>query len=364
MQAESINGFGLAQVVVTANTVFAKRVFSSNTTTGYMNGCKINVTGTAFVNEIGGCGIYTEGTGLVSSEININQLQAGTRDDSRLDSPITLVPSGTMSSTPVEGEVVTQTGSGASGTVVTNSDYTMTTTGYFTLQVVSGAFNLTDQLTGATSGALGAGSVPSSVIKLVCPLVGGNLPMNGVTTDGEQTGTIGYFGGKNCVINIGMPFEHPAGLTDGGFSVYPRTGETIKIRDNGQQNTIHITNDSSGGNSPVFAAVAISPTIGENNFDGGLGSAKYSDYVYCSISLSALGAGASQNGFLYHGKIGDNATLRACEVINKDDGMSVNQIEVIAFSNGDTNSRQIRVNAYNRSGSAFTGTIFFYVKIA
>lgn len=363
VHADSTEGFGIAELVVKANTVWAKRIFSSNTTTGYINASRIEVQGGAFVNEKGGCAVYTVGTGLRSSTVFINQVQSGTRDDSRNDEPVTLVPTGAMAATPVEGETITQSGSGATGVVVTNAYYTMTSSGYFTVENVTGTFDTVGQLTGSTSGALGANSVPSEILPLVCPLVGGDQTMNTAVSDAEQTGTIGYFGGNHCDITIGMPFDSPTGATTGAFSLFPKRGESVRIRDNGKHNKISIQNAYAEGDDGASTAITLSGTIGENNFDGGVGSAKYADYVYCSASVSALAAGAYANFFLYHGRVSDNLTLLPVSVIPKNDGIANNNIEIVAFADSGTNNRQIRVKVFNRSASPVTATLYFFVRV-
>lgn len=57
------------------------------------------------------------------------------------------------------GETITQANSGATGTVVQQVDSST-----IQLSNVSGTFNTTDELTGSSSGALGANSVPTSLI--------------------------------------------------------------------------------------------------------------------------------------------------------------------------------------------------------
>jgi len=364
---DSTGGKGLAQVVAKANTVWAKYPIYIDATSGYVNGCNANIEGTAFTNEDGGCGIYTLGTGCVSSKWEINQIQAGKRDDSRNDTAMLLTPTSAMAATPVEGETITQTTSGATGIVVTNTDYTLSTTAPFTVKTVSGTFDTSNQLTGSTSGALGAGSVPSTVRGLVSPWIGGDQTMNGVTYDAEQMGEIGYSGMKHCEIVLGMPMNHPSGDTDGAFSMYPVAGESVRIRDNGVHNNIRIDNWLAEGDAPPSTAVTLASTSGEGNFDGGIGSAKFGDYIYCYISADSLAAGSTLTRYLYHTKVNDNNTLLPTECVFKNAGGSNRNadINLIAYSNGETNNRQVTVLLKNTSGTALetTQNVYFWVKV-
>jgi hypothetical protein len=359
---DSSAGFGLAQVVVKANTVWAKRIVAINSSAGYVNGCQVDIEGTAFVNEIGGCGIYCAGTGLRSSSFYINQIQAGKRDDSPNDTPVTIIPTGTMSASPVEGETITQSGSGATGVVVTNANYTLGADKFFTLQEVTGTFDTSNQLTGSVSGALGVNSVPSAVRGLVCPWVGGDRSYNTAFYDVNQDGSIGYFGGKHCDITIGAPFNHPTGSTDGAFSVFPQEGESVRIRDNGLHNRVKINHAFAAG-SDESVAIPLSNVVGENNYNNGIGSASYADYVYCSITATNLAAGATDDYFLYHAKIPDNLTLYPIEVIPKNEGIQNNDLDIVAYANSGTNNRQVNVKLKNNGTSSYTGTVFFWVKI-
>ena len=91
---DSTGGNGISQCVAKVNTVWAKFPVYTDTTSGYINGAYVRIEGTAFVNEIGGCGIYHAGTSCVSSSFFINQIQAGTRDDSITTTPVLLSPPG------------------------------------------------------------------------------------------------------------------------------------------------------------------------------------------------------------------------------------------------------------------------------
>ena len=101
--------------------------------------------------------------GLVAEGSDPNEIPDGisTRDDMNnpaktFTADIILTCSDNV--TTVEGETITQASTGASGTVIISSN---TRTIYLT--GVSNIFDTTNQLTGSTSGALGASSVPSEV---------------------------------------------------------------------------------------------------------------------------------------------------------------------------------------------------------
>lgn len=358
------SGNGVSQTVATINTVWAKFPIYIDSDAGYINGCSFNVTGTAFVNEDGGCGVYFTGTAATSSTFRINQLQAGARSDSRNDVAQMLTPSGTMSATPVEGETITQATSGATGVVVTNADYTLGTTLPFTVKTVSGTFDTTNTLTGSTSGALGAGSVPDSVRGLVCPWVGGDQASNGVTYDAEQMGEIGYAGCKHCHFEIGAPMNHPSSATDGAFSVHPEPGETVRIRDNGLHNVFRILNATHEADEPPVTPVALSTTTGEANFGGGVGAAKFSDIVYCSATMPSTADGSAQNFFFYHCALTDGDTdLCPVELIPKNEGFVTNGLSGIAFASSSSENRRVVVRINNNSGGVSTATVYFYLRV-
>jgi hypothetical protein len=367
LHLDSDAGRGIATLTARANTVWAKFPIYFSTTSNYVNGANIEITGVAYVNEDGGCGIYSEGTNLRSSTIRINQLQAGTRSDSRTDTSVLLSPSGTMSSTPVQGETITQATSGATGIVVTNADYTLGTTIPFTVKTVSGTFNTANQLTGSTSGSLGAGSVPASVRGMVCPWIGGNQTMNGLVYDAEQSGTVGYFGGTHCDIQIGAPADFPGGVTDGAMSIFPQPGESVRIRDMGKHNNIKVLFADVEGDSSSATAYTLSSTPGEANFAGGVGSAPFSDYVYCYISANSLASGAVLQRYLYHSKVTDSTTMQPCQVIFKNEGSNDRNLDIsaVAFSNGLTNNREIIVKIKNISSTSLetTQNVYFWVKV-
>lgn len=367
LHLDSDSGRGIATMTARANTVWAKFPIYFSTTSNYVNGANIEITGVTYVNEDGGCGIYSEGTNLRSSTIRINQLQAGTRGDSRTDTSVLLTPSGTMSSTPVQGETITQATSGATGIVVTNADYTLGTTIPFTVKTVSGTFNTTNQLTGSTSGSLGAGSVPASVRGMVCPWIGGNQTMNGLAYDAEQSGTVGYFGGTHCDIQIGAPADFPGGVTDGAMSIFPQPGESVRIRDMGKHNNIKVLFADVEGDSSSATAYTLSSTPGEANFAGGVGSAPFSDYVYCYISADSLASGAVLQRYLYHSKVTDSTTMQPCQVIFKNEGSNNRNLDIsaVAFSNGLTNNREIIVKIKNISSTSLetTQNVYFWVKV-
>jgi len=191
--------------------------------------------------------------------------------------------------------------------------------------------------------------------------------MNGVTYDAEQMGEIGYSGMKHCEIVLGMPMNHPSGDTDGAFSMYPVAGESVRIRDNGVHNNIRIDNWLAEGDAPPSTAVTLASTSGEGNFDGGIGSAKFGDYIYCYISADSLAAGSTLTRYLYHTKVNDNNTLLPTECVFKNAGGSNRNadINLIAYSNGETNNRQVTVLLKNTSGTALetTQNVYFWVKV-
>ena len=359
---DSTAGFGLAQPVIEVNTVWAKFPLYVSSTTGYINGLRFTVTGTAFSNEFGGCGVYTEGTGLRSSTIDFNQIQVGWRNDSPTDTAMLLTPTGTMAATPVAGETITQATTGATGVVVTNTDYTLSTTKPFTVKDVTGTFTGTYELTGSTSGALGAGSVPFSVRGVVGPWIGGDQTSNSKTYDVEQSGTVGYFGGTNCDFTFGVPANHPA-LSTGACSVFPKAGESVRIRNAGVGNSIVTKYLKVQPADSAYAAITLSTSSGESNFNGGEGACGYAKDLYVSATMSSLAAGANANFYFYHSGISSADSLHPMTFKSRNEGLNNDNLEVVVYKDDASNNRQCRVKIFNRGTTAYTGTKYFFLSL-
>ena len=137
----------------------------------------------------------------------------------------------------------------------------------------------------------------------------------------------------------------------------------MRLRDNGTHNRVHILNAYAEGDDAVSTAIVLATTIGEENFDGGVGSAKFADYVYCSATITALASGTDANFFLYHGKVAEALSLTPVSIIPKNEGALNNDIEMVAFADTGSNNRQIRVKAFNKGSAPYTGTLFFWVKV-
>jgi hypothetical protein len=160
--------------------------------------------------------------------------------------------------------------------------------------------------------------------------------------------------------------DHPTALKHGAFSVVPVAGESVRIRDNGKHNRIYVRN-SYASTGAVASAVTLSSSSGEANFNGGVGSALWGDWVYCYVSADSLAAGATLTRYLYHSKVSDNQTLQPVDVLFKNSGASNRNadLNIIAYSNGETNNRQITVFIKNISSSDLESTqnLYFYLKL-
>lgn len=192
-------------------------------------------------------------------------------------------------------------------------------------------------------------------IDLINPFLAGSAASNGVTTDGNAT--IGYWAASHNKFHFGAVM----GLGGGGpsGSAIPAAGDTIRIRDAGGYNEIAITYSDTVATMPI----PLSSTIGETNYNGGLGAAQYSKKILCSASLVALANGGKATFYLYHQLI-SRATAKQIRITPVDETMMDHGISGVAFVDAATNNRQIKVIFRNNSGGPVTATVNFWVEIA
>jgi hypothetical protein len=201
-------------------------------------------------------------------------------------------------------------------------------------------------------------SVPATPTNLRCPYLGGNQTSNSLSYDGMGTSSnIGYWGSNHCKIRIGAAFDY-IGTDLGGGSPIPAAGHTIRIRDAGRNNDVQVsyaTYETSLTNTPISTTT----TIGETNYNGGVGGAQFARTVYCSATLSSLAAGSSQWHYVYHQCV-SAAGFKPVVVAHKNEATIDNNLVIQAFMTGTTN-REIKVRIKNDGSSSYTGTIFFWL---
>lgn len=272
--------YGVNSFSFIANTVWAKFPVYLDPSAGFITSSKIAITGQAFTNETGGCGVYGAGTRTDTVKVDINWLYAG----------------------------------------------------------------------------YGADSTSSVSTSLECPFIGGDQTSNGTSTDGNCT-DVGYFGGKFCEFRIGSVMGLPGGK---GAGSVPAAGDVIRVRDAGQYNLITVGFSNSVATSPISTTT----TAGEANFNGGIGGAQYSKYVYCQATLPALTAyTGTVNHYIYHQCLSP-ASVKPINVFNRNSGLIDQGIIMHARDTSSTENRRITLTFKNVTANTTTAATYqFWIEV-
>ena len=351
---------GFSQFVFTVNTVWAKYPLYFDGSSGYVRGSYFHVTGTAFMNEMGGSIIYNDGVAPDTSTIIINEAVSGERSDSPTNAQGTGLVSPFIAGNQISDTLSGTAQSGAAGTITLAA-----ATYYF-----DDAFNESQiKITGGTGAGGDLYTISDYVQSTKLVTISGSW-LNGtpdntstyeiyIKYDGypDQTDTkLGYFDGNHNKIRIGTSFNSI--IDEGGSSPIPATGDTIRIRDAGEKNDIvmdYAINDSG-------ATIPLSTTIGEANFNGGIGGAPFAKCVKCSAVLSSLAAGSGTNFHFYHQMLGHRYD-KVLMIAPLNETMLDNDIEAVAFHDTDIN-RHAYVRFRNRGSGAYSGTVYFWIVVA
>lgn len=193
---------------------------------------------------------------------------------------------------------------------------------------------------------------------LICPFIGGDGASNGVTTDGNSP-DVGYFKGSYCQLSVG-PVMGVGGAGVAGASPVPVAGDTIRVRDAGQYNLIRMKNTDNIANTPI----PVTATVGEANYNGGVGGAQYSNKVYCTASVPILAALNGTTFYMYHQCISADQT-KPIKVYPQDSSLITKDLQMFAATDTGTNNRQIKIEVYNMSTTTPTTatTINFWVEL-
>lgn len=191
---------------------------------------------------------------------------------------------------------------------------------------------------------------------LICPFLAGDGSSNGTSTDGNTT--LGYFKGHYCEFNIG-PVMGVSGATAGSSPV-PKAGDTIRIRDGGDFNLIRMKYTDNIAMSPI----PVSATVGEANYNGGVGGAQYSNKVYCSASVPSLPALNGIAFYMYHQCVAADQN-KPIKVYARDTTLILQNLQIVAYTDAGTNNRQIKIEVVNMSPSLSSSatTINFWIEL-
>lgn len=192
---------------------------------------------------------------------------------------------------------------------------------------------------------------------LICPFIGGDGSSNGSTTDGNSP-DVAYFKGNYCQLSVGPVMGVGGGVA--GASPVPEAGDTIRVRDAGLYNLIRMKNTDNIANTPI----AVTATVGEANYNGGVGGAQYSNKVYCTASVPILAALNGTTFYMYHQCISADQT-KPIKTYPKDSSLIAKDLQMFAATDTGTNNRQIKIEVYNMSTTTPTAatTINFWVEL-
>jgi hypothetical protein len=349
---------GMATVDIRANTVWAKFPLYFTTTYGYVTSSRFEID-TAIINEDGGSVVYGEGDKLRSSSIRINLANAGLRADS------TTTPAQTadlvcpyLGGDQVSGNVHTGTAqAGGSNTLTLATTASSVDDAYngLELELTGGTGSPETQTISDYDGTTKVATIDTTWAVTPDATTTYSVP---IAYDGMGTSpNIAYFGATHCDIKIGAYHDH-VGSDLGSGSPIPAAGDTIRVRDAGRLNHIEILYsqyETSGTNT----AIDTTTSVGEANYNSGVGGAQFAKCVYSKAALSALAAGASQTHYIYHQLAGADG-FRPFTIAYKSETAVDDQIRMGAFQTGTTN-REVKVRIENEGASPFTGDIYFWL---
>ena len=221
-----------------------------------------------------------------------------------------------------------------------------------------GGTNFTDNVVDINFLEAGArsDSVPATTVGLVCPYLGGNATSNALSYDGMGTSpNIGYFGGKRSELFFGT-YYGSISADLGSASPTPTAGKTIRIRDGGTGNRVRVRYADFANTSA--APIASSATVGEANYNSGVGGAQYGRAIYSSSTINIL-AGATVTHYIYH-QCTSPLGFRPYAIVPRDSGVGSNQLSISAFPTGTTN-REIQIYIRNNSAATFNSTVNYWL---
>ena len=199
-------------------------------------------------------------------------------------------------------------------------------------------------------------SVPATTVNLVCPFLGGNSTSNALSYDGMGTSpNIGYFGGKRSELFFGTYYGSIVADL-GSASPTPTAGRTIRIRDAGTGNRVRVRYADFANTSA--APIASTATVGEANYNSGVGGAQYGRAIYSSSTINIL-AGAAVTHYIYH-QCTSPLGFRPYTIVPRDSGVGSNQLSISAFPTGTTN-REIQIYIKNNSAATFNSTVNYWL---
>lgn len=399
---------GFAEFHFVGNTMWNKFPIYFENNYGYVVASSFDITGSAIVNENGGAVVYSEGTTLRASTINVNMANAGWRTDS---------PSGTnfeLICPFLAGDQ--ESGNTTTGTAQAGSPTTLTLAATAT-EVDDAFLGLELSLTGGTgSGQTQTISGYDGGTKIATIDTTWSVTPDSSTTysipikyDGMGTSTnMGYFGGQHCDISIGA-YHDFIGTDAGSGSAIPQAGDTIRVRDAGRNNNIRIKY-SDYETSIIEQAIPLTATRGEQYYnapeawqtaqsyglykkveesgvayrclephtsgtfatdlaankwvaipDGYTGGAQFAKSVYSLASISGLAAGASTWFYMYH-QLANQDGQKPFITAYKSETAVDSEIRIGAFQTTSVN-REVKVRIINEGSLPFTGDIYFWIII-
>lgn len=198
------------------------------------------------------------------------------------------------------------------------------------------------------AGYSGYDSPTGTPATLTLPLVAGDVPSNGLTTDGNAS--VGYFAGSNNTIRVGLALDQSA--YPGG--AVPAGGVVTRVRDVGANNriTVGLYEQSQA------AAVALSTTQGETNYGGGVGEASISRVTLVSITVPTLENFSAATFYFYNSLLSDGLA-RPIRIVPFTSDMANSGLHFLAKDNAAMINREGIIEVTNLTGGSVTGATYF-----
>lgn len=182
---------------------------------------------------------------------------------------------------------------------------------------------------------------------LELPYLAGAQSSHSLTTDGNAT--VGYFGGYGNSFSFGMAMQ----MVGQPGAALPASGGVVRVRDGGSFNRVNVSYYDQ--NQP---AIALSTTIGEGNFNGGVGGAAIGKRIYCSIVVPTLANLSTATFYFYHSWL-SSAGQRPVNPLYNDSTLQNSGLKVEVIDQSGTANRQGAIIVSNVSGASITGATYF-----
>lgn len=180
------------------------------------------------------------------------------------------------------------------------------------------------------------------------PFVAGTLASNTNTTDGNST--IGYFGGSNNRIRVGLAIDQ---YTSPGGAL-PANGVVTRVRDVGTNNSIVVGfYEQSQG-----AALALSTTQGETNFNGGAGGASIARRTLVAITVPTM-ANVTETSFYFYNCLLSAGQTKPIRIVPVDSSIGNSKMNFLALDNSANVNRECIVQVTNLTGASVTGATYY-----